>query len=69
MKANVAKIRNADEKVRWQANVDLWSAMVGHMERMMKHMDGMGGGMGMMGHGMMHHDDMGGPPADDKKPQ
>ena len=73
MKANVAKIRNADEKERWQANVDLWSGMVAHMEQMMKHMDGMGPEMGMTGHGMMHHDGMGGPPADhqhdDKKPQ
>lgn len=28
MKKNVAKITEADEKARWQANVDLWQAVV-----------------------------------------
>jgi TolA-binding protein len=34
MKANVAKISDPAEKARWQANVDMWQVMVGHMERM-----------------------------------
>jgi hypothetical protein len=70
MKANVSQISNAEEKARWQSNIDLWTAMIGHMEQMMKHMEHMGG-MGMMGPGM-HHDHMGAPPStppDQKKPE
>ncbi len=61
MKANVAKISDSNERARWQANVDLWSDMVGHMEHMMKHMDDMGSGemdhhgKGMHCMGMMDH--------------
>ena len=63
MKANVATISNADEKTRWQANLDMWQTVVDHHDRMLKHMEdtqakGMGCGM-MMGDmgmgGMMHH--------------
>ena len=61
LKANVATISDAAEKARWQANVDMWTVVVGHMEEMQKHMDAMGPG-GMMGHGM-HHGGMGGPPS------
>ena len=71
MKANVAKISDATEKARWQANVDMWTVMVGHMEQMMKQMDAMGPG-GMMGPGMMHHDHRGeapAPPPAEPKPQ
>ncbi|MBZ5572725.1 MAG: hypothetical protein LAO09_12715 [Acidobacteriia bacterium] len=59
MKANVAKISDADEKARWQANVDMWETLAGHMDRMLQHMESMGPGMGPMG----------GPPPSDKKPQ
>jgi hypothetical protein len=57
MKANVASISNADEKVRWQANIDLWQTMVDHHDQMLKHMEdaqakGMGCGMMMGGMGM-----------------
>ena len=62
LKANVDKISEPTEKARWQANVDLWAVMVGHMEQMMKHMGAMGH-EGMMGPGMMHHDRKGSPPA------
>jgi hypothetical protein len=53
MKANVASISNADEKARWQANVDMWQTVVDHHDQMLKHMEdaqakGMGCGM-MMG--------------------
>ena len=65
MKANVGNISNADEKARWQSNVDLWTLMVGHMEQMMKHMDNMGPGMGMM----EHHHAMKPAPPEEKKPQ
>jgi len=34
MKANVAKISDPAEKARWQANVDMWQVIVGHMEQM-----------------------------------
>jgi len=34
MRTNVAKISDPAEKARWQANVDMWQVMVGHMERM-----------------------------------
>src|SRR5579864_6601727 len=63
MKANVAKIINADEKARWQANLDMWQTVVNHHDQMLKHMEdaqanGMGCGMMMgemgMGGGMMH---------------
>ena len=70
MKANVGKISNADEKARWQSNVDLWTVMVGHMEQMMHDMDTMG--PGMMGHGGMHYDhteNPSTPPPDQKKPE
>lgn len=68
MKANVASIGDANEKARWQTNVDLWTVMVGHMEQMLKHMEDMGPGMGMMSH---HHDMKGAPaaPPSDKKPE
>ena len=63
MKANVASISNADEKTRWQANLDMWQTVVDHHDQMLKHMEevqakGMGYGMmmGEMGMGaMMHH--------------
>jgi hypothetical protein len=67
MKTNVASISNADEKARWQANVDMWQTVVNHHDQMLKHMEdaqakGMGCGM-MMGEmgmgGMMHHPGMG----------
>jgi len=67
MKGNVASISNADEKARWQANVDMWQTVVDHHDQMLKHMEdaqakGMGCGMMMsdmgMG-GMMHHHGMG----------
>ena len=68
MKSNVAGISDANEKARWQTNVDLWTVMVGHMEQMMKHMEDMGPGMGMMPH---HHDMKAAPaaPPSDKKPE
>jgi len=66
MKANVAKVSDAEEKARWQANIDLWTMMVGHMEHMMKHMGEMGPGMGM---GMEHHHGHPAPPPADKKPE
>ena len=68
MKANVAKISNADEKARWQANLDMWQTVMNHHDQMLKHMEdaqakGMGCGMMMgdmgMGGGMMHHPGMG----------
>jgi hypothetical protein len=58
MKANVASISNADEKARWQANIDMWQSMLDHHDQMLKHMEdaqakgmgcGMMGGMGMGG--------------------
>jgi hypothetical protein len=58
MKANVTSISNADEKARWQANIDLWQSMLDHHDQMLKHMEdaqakgmgcGMMGGMGMGG--------------------
>jgi hypothetical protein len=58
MKANVASIGNADEKARWQANIDMWQSMLDHHDQMLKHMEdaqakgmgcGMMGGMGMGG--------------------
>ncbi len=57
MKSNVASISNADEKARWQANVDMWQTMVDHHDQMLKHMEdaqakGMGCGMMMGGMGM-----------------
>ncbi len=57
MKANVASISNAEEKARWQANVDMWQTVMGHHERMLKQMEamqgqGMGCGMMMGGMGM-----------------
>jgi hypothetical protein len=57
MKANVASISNADEKARWQANIDMWQTMVDHHDQMLKHMEdaqakGMGCGMMMSGMGM-----------------
>jgi hypothetical protein len=67
MKTNVAGVTDPAEKARWQSNIDLWTAMIGHMEQMMTHMEHMGG-MGMMGSGM-HHDHTAPPPSDDKKPQ
>lgn len=81
MKANVAAIRNADEKARWQANIDLWQTVVDHHDQMLKHMEdaqAQGMGCGMMGDmgmgGMMHHGDMGPmnpapPPPPESKPQ
>jgi hypothetical protein len=67
MKANVASITNADEKARWQANLDMWQTVVDHHDQMLKHMEdaqakGMGCGMmvGEMGMGgMMMHPGMG----------
>jgi hypothetical protein len=68
MKANVGTITNADEKARWQANVEMWQTVVDHHDQMLKHMEeaqaqGMGCGMMMdgmgMGPGMMHHPGMG----------
>ena len=68
MKANVAKISNADEKARWQANVDMWQIVADHHDQMLKHMEdaqanGMGCGMMMgdmgMGGGMMRHHGIG----------
>jgi hypothetical protein len=66
MKANVATISNADEKARWQANVDMWQTVVDHHDQMLKHMEGaqstgMGCGMmmGEMGMGGPHHHGMG----------
>lgn len=64
MKANVAAINDANEKARWQSNVDMWETLVGHMDRMLKQMESMG--PGMMGPGM------GGPPPPpptEKKPE
>ena len=68
MKANVASISNADEKTRWQANLDMWQTVVDHHNQMLKHMEdaqskGMGcgmmmGDMGMDGR-MVHHPAMG----------
>ena len=67
MKANVTSISNADEKTRWQANLDMWQTVVDHHDQMLKHMEdaqakGMGCGM-MMGDmgmgGMMHQHGMG----------
>jgi hypothetical protein len=67
MKANVATISNAEEKTRWQANLDMWQTVVDHHDQMLKHMEdaqarGMGCGM-MMGDmgmgGMMNHQGMG----------
>lgn len=64
MKANVASISNADEKTRWQANLDMWQTVVDHHEQMLKLMEnaqakGMGCGMMMgdmgMGGMMMQH--------------
>jgi len=57
MKANVASIGNADEKARWQANIDMWQSMLDHHDQMLKHMEdaqakGMGCGMMMGGMGM-----------------
>ena len=57
MKANVASISNADEKARWQANIDMWQSMLDHHGQMLKHMEdaqakGMGCGMMMGGMGM-----------------
>jgi hypothetical protein len=67
MKANVAKISDSNEKARWQDNIDLWTAMTGHMEHMMKHMDDMGSCMGTgHHHGMGDHP---APPPPDKKPE
>ena len=68
LKADITKITEPGEKARWQANVDLWTVMVGHMEQMSKHMDAMGH-EGKMGSGMMHHGDMGGAPPSEAKPQ
>jgi len=68
MKSNVATITNADEKARWQANLDMWETVVNHHDQMLKHMDaaqasGMGCDMmmGEMGMGGMmgHHHGMG----------
>ncbi len=77
MKTNVASITNADEKARWQANLDMWQAVLDHHDQMLKHMQaaqasGMGCGMMMGDMGMMHH--MGpmnapAPPAPESKPQ
>ncbi len=67
MKANVGTISNADEKARWQANVEMWQTVVDHHDQMLKQMEeaqargmgcGMMGGMGM-GPGMMHRPGMG----------
>jgi len=57
MKASVASVSNADEKARWQANIDMWQTMVDHHDQMLKHMEdaqakGMGCGMMMGGMGM-----------------
>jgi hypothetical protein len=57
MKANVASISNADEKARWQANLDMWQTVVEHHDQMLKHMEdaqakGMGCGMMMGNMGM-----------------
>lgn len=30
IKANVAKVAEADEKARWQANIDLWTSLIEH---------------------------------------
>ncbi|HVO63799.1 MAG TPA: hypothetical protein VMT53_22945 [Terriglobales bacterium] len=60
MKANVANISDAKEKARWQANVDMWETMVGHMDQMQKQMEWMGPGM--------HPGMMGGPPSE-QQPQ
>jgi hypothetical protein len=68
MKANVARISNADEKMRWQANLDMWQTVMDHHDRMLKDMEnaqakGVGCGMMMgdmgMGGMMMHHPGMG----------
>lgn len=66
MKANVASISNADEKTRWQANLDMWQTVVEHHQQMLKHMEdaqakGMGCGMmmGDMGMGGMMHRSLG----------
>jgi mono/diheme cytochrome c family protein len=56
MKANVDQITDANEKARWQANVDMWQTMVDHLDQMMKHMEAMPGPG--MGGGMMHHHGM-----------
>lgn len=60
MKANVTSITDADEKTRWQANLDMWETVVEHHDQMLKHMEdaqakGMGCGMmmGEMGMGGM----------------
>ncbi|MFZ0897675.1 MAG: hypothetical protein WB616_01410 [Candidatus Sulfotelmatobacter sp.] len=55
MKANVASISNADEKARWQANIDMWQTMVDHHDQMLKQMEdaqAKGEGCGMMMGGM-----------------
>src|SRR5512137_16462 len=46
MKTNVGTINDPSEKARWQANVDLWETMVGHMGQMQQHMESMGPGTG-----------------------
>jgi hypothetical protein len=51
----VAAIKDSTEKGRWQNNVDMWEALVGHVERMQKHMESMGSGM-------MHASGMSDPP-------
>jgi hypothetical protein len=58
MKANVVSIRNADEKTRWQANIEICQTLVDHQDQMLKQMEdaqtkGMGCGM-MMGDAGMH---------------
>lgn len=76
MKANVDQITDANEKARWQANVDMWQTMVDHLDQMMKHMEAMPGPG--MGGGMMHHHGMPGrgpgppdtsPPSPPAKPE
>ncbi len=78
MKANVDSISNAEEKARWQANVDMWQAVLNHHDQMLKHMEGaqsrgMGCGMMMGGMGMdpMPMGPMSAPskPAPETKPQ
>ncbi len=66
MRANVNNISDANEKARWQANIDMWQTLTDHMDRMIKQMESMGPGRGPgMGPGMMG----GTPPPTEKQPQ
>ena len=78
MKANVASISNADEKARWQANIDMWQTMLDHHDQMLKHMEdaqakgtGCGNDDGRHGNGWRYEPDENRPRPDqvETKPQ